>query len=112
MSDITKTILFMVTDSCLVAIVIEALKKLSGELVVEDGRKKWKNNLTKGLILLTALVFSFGSVVVTYLGGVLIGRPIIVVLYSAIVFAGQWFIDMQVVKRLVDKLIERMLNRV
>ena len=112
MSDINRTILFMVVDAGLVAIVMEAIKKAFGELVVKDGKKMWKNSLCKTVIIIWALLLSIITVEFTYLGGVLIGKPIIVVLYSAIVFAGQWFIDMQVVKKLVDKLIERMLNRV
>ena len=112
MSDINRTILFMVVDAGLVAIVMEAVKKAFGELIVKDGKKMWKNSLCKTVIIIWALLLSIITVEFTYLGGVLIGKQIIVVLYSAIVFAGQWFIDMQVVKKLVDKLIERMLNRV
>lgn len=112
MSDITRTIFFILIDSVLMAVVMEAVKKAFGKLVVKDGKKMWKNSLCKTVIIIWALLLSIATVEFTYLGGVLIGRPIIVVLYSAIVFAGQWFIDMQVVKKLVDKLIERMLNRV
>lgn len=112
MTDISETILFLVADSCLVAVGVEALKKVCGELVEEDGKKRWKNTLSKSIILSFALLLSVGSVVITYLGDVLVGEKIIMILYSAIVFACQWFIDMQVVKRLVDKLIERVLNRV
>ena len=112
MSDITRNIFFILIDSVLMAVVMEAVKKAFGKLVVKDGKKMWKNSLCKTVIIIWALLLSIITVEFTYLGGVLIGKPIIVVLYSAIVFAGQWFIDMQVVKKLVDKLIERMLNRV
>lgn len=112
MSDVSKTILFLVADSCLVAVGIEAMKKVFGEKVKEDGKYRWKNTLSKSIILFFALLLSVGSVVVTYLGGVLLGEKIIIIIYSTIVFACQWFIDMQVVKRLMDKLIERVLNRV
>ena len=112
MTDISKTILFLVADSCLVAVAIEAMKKVFGEKVEEDGKMKWKNTLSKTLIVFCALLLSVTAVLVTYMGGMLIGEPIIIVLYSTIVFACQWFIDMQVVKRLMDKLIERVLNRV
>lgn len=112
MSDVSKTILFLVADSCLVAVAIEAMKKVFGEKVEEHGKYRWKNTLSKTMIVFCAFLLSVVAVLVTYMGGVLIGEEIIMVLYSAIVFACQWFIDMQVVKRLVDKLIERVLNRV
>lgn len=112
MSDVSKTILFLVADSCLVAVAIEAMKKVFGEKVEEDGKMKWKNTLSKTLIVCCALLLSMVAVFITYMGGMFIGEDIIMVLYSAIVFACQWFIDMQVVKRLMDKLIERVLNRV
>ena len=112
MSDVSKTILFLVADSCLVAVAIEAMKKVFGEKVEENGKMKWKNTLSKTMIVFCSLLMSVVAVMVTYMGGVLIGEKIIIIIYSAIVFACQWFIDMQVVKRLMDKLIERVLNRV
>ena len=108
MNEITKTILFLLIDSCLVAVVMEAIKKAFGQKIDNS----WKTKLSRVAIIVIAVVLSSVVAGLTYLGGVLVGNWWIVILYSAIVFVAQWGIDMGVVKKVVDTVINKVMNRV
>ena len=102
-----RTFLFLLADACLVAVIMEGIKKVLGHEV--DGR--WKTALTKGTIITVAAVMSVLVTLLTYLGDVLVGNAYLVPLYAVGIFVGQWFIDMQVVKKLIDALIEKVTGR-
>lgn len=102
-----RTFLFLLADACLVAVIMEGIKKVLGH----DVNGRWKTALTKSTIITVAAVLSVLVALITYLGDVLVGNEYMLLLYAAIIFAGQWFLDMQVVKKLIDALIEKVTRR-
>lgn len=112
MNDITKTVFFLMMVICVVATIIEALKKLLSAKQEEGGKTRLKTQLHKSAIIALALDLSVIGVMVAYMGGGLFGELPMVVLYIAIVFIGQWIIDMTVVKKIAEKIIERVLNKI
>lgn len=112
MNEITKTVFFLMMVICVVATIIEGLKKLLSAKQEEGGKTRLKTQLHKSAIIALALDLSVIGVMVAYMGGGLFGELPIVVLYIAIVFIGQWIIDMTVVKKIAEKIIEKVLNKI
>lgn len=112
MNDITKTVFFLMMVICVVATIIEGLKKLLSAKQEEGGKTRLKTQLHKSAIIALALDLSVIGVMVAYMGGGLFGELPMVVLYIAIVFIGQWIIDMTVVKKIAEKIIEKVLNKI
>ena len=112
MNDITKTVFFLMMVICVVATIIEALKKLLSAKQEEGGKTRLKTQLHKSAIIALALDLSVIGVMIAYMGGGLFGELPIVVLYIAIVFIGQFIVDMAVVKKIAEKIIERVLNKI
>lgn len=112
MNDITKTVFFLMMVICVVATIIEALKKLLSAKQEEGGKTRLKTQLHKSVIIALALDLSVIGVMVAYMGGGLFGKLPMVVLYIAIVFTGQWIVDMTVVKKIAEKIIEKVLNKI
>lgn len=112
MNEITKTVFFLMMVICVVATIIEALKKLLSAKQEEGGKTRLKTQLHKSAIIALALDLSVIGVMVAYMGGGLFGELPMVVLYIAIVFIGQWIIDMTVVKKIAEKIIEKVLNKI
>lgn len=112
MNEITRTALYLIVDTAIVAVVVEAIKKLMGETALTDcGKIRIKTVLSKTAIIIIAVLLSLATVAVTYYGGALYGKKILILLYWLIVFVGQWFIDMALVKKLIEKIIEKILNK-
>ena len=111
MDEMTKTIIFLLIISGLIASIIEAIKKAISVKQVVKGKERIKTILSRKVIISLSMLFSILFVLLAYSGGVLIGRLPIIFLYIAIVFVSQWFFDMQVVKRIAEKIIDKMLNR-
>lgn len=111
MDEMTKTIIFLLIISGLIASIIEAVKKAISVKQVVKGKERIKTRLSRKVIISLSMLFSILFVLLAYSGGVLIGCLPIIFLYIAIVFVSQWFIDMQVVKRIAEKIIDKMLNR-
>lgn len=111
MEEMTKTIIFLLIISGLIASIVEVVKKLISVKQKVGGKERIKTKLSRGVIIVLSTMFSILFVLIAYSGGVLIGRWPMIFLYIAIVFVAQWFIDMQVVKRIAEKIIDKMLNR-
>ena len=112
MNEITKTVFYLLLVICVVATIIEALKKLLSAKQEEGGKLRLKTQLAKSVIIALALDLSVIGVMVAYMGGGLFGELPMIVLYIAIVFIGQWFVDMAVVKKIAERIIEKVLNKI
>lgn len=112
MNDITTTVFFLMMVICVVATIMEALKKLLSAKQEEGGKTRLKTQLHKSAIIALALDLSVIGVMVAYMGGGLFGKLPMIVLYIAIVFTGQWIVDMAVVKKIAEKIIEKVLNKI
>lgn len=113
MNEFARSIIFLLVDIAIVAVFIEGLKKLAGEMTLTTaGHWTVKTVLKKTTIVTLAGLLSFITVAISYIGGALYGKKILVVLYSMVVFFGQYFFDMKLLKRLVEKLIEKAINKI
>lgn len=113
MNEFTSTAIFLLVDSAIVALAVEGLKKTAGEMTLtEAGHWRIKTVLQKSSIVLIAVLLSLIFVSITYLGGALYGNKILIALYSVVVFAGQYFIDMALIKKLAEKLIIKFINKI
>ena len=112
MNEITKTVFFLMMVICVVATIIEGLKKLLSAKQEEGGKTRLKTQLHKSAIIALALDLSVIGVMIAYMGGGLFGELPMIVLYIAIVFTGQWIVDMAVVKKIAEKIIEKVLNKI
>lgn len=113
MNEFTRAFIFLFMDSAIVALVVEGLKKTAGEMTLtEAGHWRIKTVLQRSSIVLIAVVLSFIFVSITYLGGALYGNKILIALYTVMVFAGQYFLDMALIKKLVEKLIIKIINKI
>lgn len=101
----SETLFFIVLCICFVAVIVETVKKLFA--VNNDGRLK--TILSKSVIITVALILSIIVVVISYMADVLYGdNPIIIALYIPVVFVGQWFVDMNVVKKIFEKVLSKL----
>lgn len=113
MNEFTSTAIFLLVDSAIIALAVEGLKKTAGEMTLtEAGHWRVKTVLQKSSIVLIAIILSLIFVVISYLGGALYGNKILIVLYSVIVYVGQYFLDMALIKKLVEKLIIKIINKI
>ena len=86
MDEMTKTIIFLLIISGLIASIIEAVKKAISIKQVVKGKERIKTRLSRKVIISLSMLFSILFVLLAYSGGVLIGRLPIIFLYIAIVF--------------------------
>lgn len=112
MEEMTKTIVFLLIISGLIASIIEVIKKIISVEVEKAGKKRLKTKLTSEVIIVIALALSILFILIAYAGGVLIGELPIIIIYCCIVFFAQWFIDMQVVKKIAEKIIDKVINKI
>lgn len=112
MEEMIKTIIFLLIISGLIASIIEVIKKIISVEEEKAGKKRLKTKLTSEVIIVIALALSILFILIAYTGGVLIGNFPIVIIYCCVVFFAQWFIDMQIVKKLAEKIIDKVINRI
>lgn len=118
MNEITKTIIWLLVDVFLVATVVELIKKAFSTKVkieTEETNEKYrlKTILSKVTINVVAVVFSIILTTLLFFGDVIINTNLfLLAFYCIICYLSQWFIDMALVKKLAEKIIDRAINKI
>lgn len=94
------TVFALIAGSVVVAGIVETVK-----------HAKYKDEITEKQALSWAIPLSVLTTPVLYYGFDMLGKPIAMILYAAIVFISQKSIDMKVVRPAIKKIIERKLEK-
>lgn len=113
MNEITKTIIWLLFDVLLVATAVELIKKVFSTKVETEEKYRLKTILSKVTINVVAVVFSVLLTTLLFFGGVIINTNLFLLAFYCIVcYLAQWFIDMAIVKKLAEKIIDKVINKI
>lgn len=105
-------IFVVLINAVVVALIMETIKKALGEAYVKAGRRYIACNMKTWILQLVALVLSAGAAVISYMGGLTIGEPPIIFLYVLPIYYAQKEIDMRLVKKIINKICDKILNEI
>ena len=105
-------IFVVLINAVVVALFMETIKKALGETEVKAGRRYISCNIKTGILQLVALVLSAGAAVISYMGGLTIGEPPIIFFYVLPIYYAQKEIDMRLVKKIINKVCDKILNEI
>lgn len=110
MNEILRTAFFVLIAVCLTAVLVELYKKTISRVVQDKGRLRLKTRLSTIGIRLMAATFSCVLAVLLYFGGMLMGATCMVAFYAIAIYLLQWLMDMALVKKIFEKIIDKVLN--
>lgn len=114
LTELFGSLIFVVMiNAVVIAFLMECIKKgLFGELVEKGARWHIACNIRPIVLNVIAIVLSGVGAFISYKGGLTIGGAPEIIIYAMLIYIVQKEIDMRLVKKIINKICDKILNEI